>query len=742
MFMKKTIKNALMVASCLACFHLDKTYTSDQKNPLMEAVAADKSTQVNSTKKLKTQAYRAVQSVIPMGGHDSIVLNFNNASLKNVVNQIADIFGITFLPDDMMQGPGLDTRSLDDTKINFKTNKPMTRREVWSWFQSRLKYANWATTPTSDEKTFIITNLVKAKNQPLPTYINCSIDFLPNSDVLIRYVYELTNSSAEQMQALLNRLISQQGKIDIYSELKTLIITDSAYNIKALMQIVIELDRVAIGQVISILKLQQADAKEVADIINSLQTADNPNAAKSGGNGKKVATVYAVPEDVKVIPEPRTNALILLGAKNSVARIEKFVKESIDTKLAVKYEPVHVYALNYAPAGDVAQILNNVLAFGNDTEVGKAGGVRGGEKYFSNVSVTPEPQGNRLIIRSSQQDYEHLKKVIDQLDRKQDQVAVEVLIVSLAVSDVRTLGVQWRNKYQSNLNVQYAGLTSVITNTDNTSPTYGSIVSNLISIAQGLGTGNTVVTLGKTSVWAVFDALQSLNETKIISNPFLIATNKYNAAIAVGSTRRVIASQTGGSTPGNQYSDMDAALVVNITPQINQIGIINLSIGVQLSDFSSSPSSSDITAGNQNVRKLNSNANLADGEVLALGGLIRRNRNNQKNKVPLLGDIPLIGRLFSYQSSSDTDEMLMIFLSPKIIKYDSTIASEYTEAKSGYIKNVLNDIQSGTKIAKDPIQKWFFDPVEKGKSLVADFLPDKEPVMTEPENSHIFKQAI
>lgn len=676
--------------------------------------------------------------VIPMDPRPDIEFNFNNASLRNITHEIEEAFNIKFLCDDALQGPGLDTRTLDETKVNFKTYKSLTKRQAWDLFNNFLKIANWAVVPTADKTIFRITALNKASRSPLPTYINCELEYLPDNETMIRYVYQLANSSADQMKQFLDKLKGQNTVIDTYQELKAIIITDTAYNVKTLMNLVQQLDRATVTQVVSVLKLQEADASEVANIITALQGKDNP-AAKTNPNNKKVPSIYAVPGEVKVIVEPHSNSLILLGSSNDVARIENLIKEHIDRKLEQLYQPVHVYDLNYAPATEVANILKQVLAFGSDTAVGKAGGVRGGEKYLANINITPEPQGNRLIIRSSKQDFEHIKTVIEQLDRKQEQVAIEVLILLVTSEDIRQLGSQWRNKYAGQVNIQMSGLTQGTTSAAGvvTDPTSG-LVANLISLVSGLQAGSTVVTFGQTSVWAVFAALQSLQETRVVANPFIVATNKYSSAVAVGATRRVITSQTTTTSgTGNQYDNMDAALIVQVTPQINQLGIINLDVKVQLSDFVTSPSDTSLTAGNTTDRRISTNANLADGEVLAIGGLVSRNHADIKSKIPLLGDIPIIGPLLFANRNKDTqEEMLMIFLSPKLIKNDETDARQYTAGKQQFVQQLLTSAETAVENPRDPIQRWFFKASERSdEAIIPSFLPAKPATRTLPRNT-------
>ncbi|MCL4379873.1 hypothetical protein M1466_00055 [Candidatus Dependentiae bacterium] len=666
-----------------------------------------------------------------------IEFNFNNASLKNITSQIETMFNIVFLPDDALKGGSTDSQTLADSKISFNTYRPMSKRRAWDLYQTLLGLAGFAVVATNDPKIFRITAIQKANRSPLPMFFNAPLELVPDNDSRIRYVITLTNSTPDQMKNLLDKLKSATALIEAFQELKAIILTDTAYNVKSIVKIITELDRTNVPQVLSVLKLRQADADEVADLIKQLQGKDDP--AKRSGFAKKSSALYFIPQEVQVISEPRSNSLVIIGPKNAVARIEQVIQEQIDTALKEVYQPVHTYSLNYAPAQQVADIMNSVLKYGQDTSAGKAGGVRGGEKYFANVFIQAEPQGNRLIIRSSKTDFEHLKKIIAQLDQRQPQVAIEVLIISLRLDEIRQLGIQWDSKNDRKINVQMSGFLGNSGPVINTST--GSIIANLLSLAQGAPIGSTVVSFGQQSVWAIFAAVQTLTESRVVSNPFLVATNKYQASVAIGETRRVQIGQIQGSnnTPIPQYGNIDANLVVTATPQINSMGIITLDINVAIEQFTRSfaEAQTNPSAGNTDKRSVTTTANLADSEVLALGGLVRTTQNNNGTRFPLLYKIPIIGRLFSNQKKETVTDNLIIFICPKIIRPDTINAAEYTSAKQEFAKEVVGGLQALSTNERDPIYNWFFKPITKeSDALVDDFFADKRPVQHSQSSMH------
>ena len=160
---------------------------------------------------------------------------------------------------------------------------------------------------------------------------------------------------------------------------------------------------------------------------------------------KKPSSTY-FPENTRIIAEPRTNALVLLGPQDAIKRIEEFIINYVDIELGKPYSPLRVYQLKFADAVTVADIMNNVTKFGKDTQAGKSGGVRGKDKYLKNMQFTAEQSTNRLIIQGDEEDYLQVKPIIEQLDEAQPQVAIEVLIVAVSLNKNKELGAQIRSK--------------------------------------------------------------------------------------------------------------------------------------------------------------------------------------------------------------------------------------------------------------------------------------------------------
>jgi general secretion pathway protein D len=645
----------------------------------------------------------------------NIDLNFENAGLENFAKQIEDIFEIILIPDDVINPLPQGKKAIKNNKITFKTNESLSKKETWNLFVTFLDLAGFAIIPQVDPKEFRITTIESARKAALPTFIGVDPTTLPDTDELIRYVYFLENASTDTVMGIVNplRSASSQGLIEL-KEHKGFILTDKSYNIKMLMAIVTELDKVSIPESMSILKLRNADAKAVQDLYKELLPKEEP---QSRFFTKKQPTSAFFPENTRIIADPRTNTLILLGPSNSIKKIEQFIMKYIDVELDQAYSPLYTYQLKYADAATIADIMTKVTSFGQETEAGKFGGVRGEDQYMQPMAFIPEPETNKLIIKGHYEDYLKAQKVIAQLDARQPQAAIEVLIATIDLTDTKSLGAQLRSKEPgpngllgNNIKFQTSGLYGTSGIVANPDPTTGTnrLLGNLVNLVTGAVPGTSLLTLGQDAfgVWGIFQALQTVVDAEVVSNPFILATNNAKSTVAIGEERRIVTSQVvAGGTNQNAFDADDAKLEVTITPHINSDGMIGLTIKITDNEFTDLTNQNDAT---QNTREIYTNAIVANKEVLALGGLIRNNTQNIESKVPILGDIPILGWFFKNKKKTVTKNSLLVLISARIIE------SLQGEEMKAYNRDYLADYQATVDAMdyvtsqQDPIDRLFF----------------------------------
>jgi len=698
----------------------------EKEAPKLKTVATEEPKETGkqvATKEVSKQAKKE---------EEKVVFNFENVDLKNVATYIEKIFNVTFITDETLDPIPGEGKGLSGNKITFKTQKPLSKKQAWNLFTVFLNMAGLSVIPQADPDIYRIKKLDQALKAPVPTYIGVDSETLPDNDSIIRYVYFVKECPLDTIQGVLNSLKSVSSSLIILKDHNAFILTDNAYNIKVLMKIVKELDKVYMPQTMSVLKLHKVDAAHVKKIYDNLTKKDRDGTVAARLFGpRKAPTALYFPENAKIIVEPRTNSLVLLGPADAIRRIEDFIAKYIDVDVTAPYSPLHIYDLRYANAADIANIMNNLVKFGQGQGqegggAGLRGALRGGDKYFKNMSFTPELAGNKIIIRGDYDDYIKAREIIEKLDEAPAQVAIEVLIISLDISDQKELGSQLRNKFRppgSRVNFQTSGLRlggdpkSVVTNpycstgsegvTCETGSGKGAtrLLGDLVRLAVGASAGNTVISLGsdKYGVWGIFGALQSISNAQIISNPFLIATNNTPALVQLGSTRRVV-SQTifasGTSSEGESaFSDYKADLTVNVTPKINSDGMIQMDLDIKIDNFANTEATAKLT------REIRTSIVASDKEVLALGGLVRETLADNLSGVPVLSKIPLVGWIFKNKKQEIRKQDLLILISAHVV--ESSNANEFTKRHYKEYRYTVKQADNA-KNKRDPIDKAFF----------------------------------
>lgn len=671
-------------------------------------------------------AVKALNTLAPK--QEMVEFNFENADLQNLVTQIEDIFKVSFISDEAIQPAKQGAKSIKGNKISFKTNKPLTQKEAWDLFITFLQIAGFAVVPQPQPNFYRIQSLESSLKAPIPTYIGINSDLLPATDEIIRYVYFIENSAPDSIKTIIDSLRSTSSSLIVLQDHRAFILTDKSYNIRALMTIVKELDRVTMPQAMSILKLRKVDAQQVKVLYDSLMQGEDKNQPRFLTGPRKPPTALYFPENIRLIAEPRTNALILLGSQEGIKKIEDFITKYVDVEIDQAPSPLHIFQLKFADAVTVAEIMSNVTQFGQNTAAGQTGGVRGGDKYLQPMSFTAERETNRIIVRGNYDDFLKAKTIMEQLDEPQPQVALEVLILSVTVDNIKELGTQLRSKATQgtdnflgkNVKFQTSGLfaghapSGIVENT--TAPLgVDRLLGNLLNLVTAAGPGNTILTLGQDifGVWGLVQALQSITNLQVISNPFVWATNKTEALVSIGETRRVVTGQIfSGNTTADSMGSDQAMLTVKITPQINSDGMIVLDLVVDITEFTNPINFTDPT---KTTKKIVTKTVVADKEVLALGGLIRNRTDDNQFQTPLLGRIPLLGWFFKNKHKENLKDNLLILISTRIIQPAETArVNEFTQERIIDYYGTLDEMHPVVE-QRDPIHKLFFRDSDQQK---------------------------
>lgn len=664
------------------------------------------------------------------GPDEKIELLFENAELTAFVTYIEQKFGITFITDSAINPMPQGGKSLTGTKISFRTHVPLTKRQVWDVFVMFLDIAGGvAPVPGPMEGVY---RLIASKNPqlltdathgPLPILSGVHESLIPDNDMLIRYVYFVVRANPDTVIKAVDVLRSVASPPIIrVPEVNALIITDRAINIKTMLKVIEELDQVDGHEGLAVIKLQRADAAQAAQLYADFSRQETQQSMASRLLGaRKASTTEYFERGARVIPEPRTNSLIILGTREAIETIIEFVKNVVERIDERPESPHYIYKLKFQSAEPLSALLQEAVKFSAEgSSASHFGGVRDGNKYLKPISIVPEASTNSLIISADYDDYMHLYDLIKSLDIEQPQVAIRMFVLNISLTENKGFGAQLRNKIPgvngllgNNVNFQTSGLTEVGSGSGIVEdPNNGGMVrllGNLVSIASQAAIGSTIVQLGSDAfgVWGLLNMLESYAKVNVVESPFFVTTNKYPAHLVVGETRRVVDANIFTTTTQSAFKDLSATLDVEITPQISSEGYVTLKILFGLSQFTDP--NVDSSNGNRTERKLETSVLLNSNQVLALGGLMREDVNETESRVPVLGSIPLVGWLFKNRTRVLTNTSILILIQAEVLYpiANNPAAARITQDQFTDSRSLIGELAeySGTR---DPINRLFF----------------------------------
>jgi general secretion pathway protein D len=680
--------------------------------PLKKSSPSSSAKNVSAPSKTGTQEEKD-QKAAPDKDRKDIFLNFENSSLANVVNYMAELRGVNLLPD----------KALADIKVSLTIREALTVDGAWNIFMTLLEVSGFSIVEVGGLHKVLPKD--KKLTEALPSYINVPYSTLPESDLTIRYVMFLQNLQVDSVKDLLTSLLSDKHTLYPYAQANCFIITDRCYNIKSAMKIIQELDTMGQPETVVVLRLKRTNATDVKGLIEGLMNKkQDTNPLARFFNKPADSTNEYFPAGTKIVAEERTNSLILMGSPDPIKKIEDFIRTNIDIPLKAAESPLHIYELAYADATQIAEILTAVTAppdQGPGQQAAKYGAIRGGVKYFKSMKFQVDKEGNRLIVScTDKQDWELLKTIIKDLDKPQPQVALETLFVSITANELNQMGGSIRNKKHGTLgpdvDFQAASLAgpSMSTPTDTAKDPVtllGNMLTQLVS-----SQGSMLLSFGrKSNIWAVFETIKQNSCGTILSQPFLTIANKVTGKITVGDEQNVL-MEDGGNSGNKGYGLVSADTSLEVEPQINLDGIIRMKINVNISEFTNA------TLGEKSNKKIATNVTMADGQVLVLGGFVQTKVGESVSQTPLLSNIPLLGWFFKNQKRTVDRTYIFIFMAPTIVKPRTAPGVElYSKMK---LHEATNYIEDGIKTSKthDPIFNWFFDPkAENYSHKVVDF---------------------
>jgi general secretion pathway protein D len=604
---------------------------------------------------------------------EPVMLNFVNADIEAVASAIGQMSGRNFLIDPRVKG-----------NVNIVSSRPVPPSAAYDIFLSALRLQGY----TAVEGEGVVKILPEADAKLHLRSV--SPRSAAEGDRLQTRVYALKYESAAQMLPVLRPIISPNNTIAVYGANNSLVITDYADNLRRIDRIIDAIDRPGTGGEPVFLPLRNASATEMAATVNRLYAADA--AAQADARGR-----------VSVAPDARTNSLIVRADNPArLARIQEMV-QSLDKPTAAGGN-LHVVYLKNAEAVRVAQVLRAVLSGEAPAPIASAaplstappgmnqpplaGGPGPGPSPTGGLGpvgagggvVQADPASNALIISAPDAVFASLKAVIDKLDVRRNQVHVEALIVEMTADKAAEFGIQWLAAHDLTTNAtQGFGGTNFGARGTGTNIIDGAV--NPGSLGQGLNLGVvrgqvTIPGIGTiTNLAFLARALESDVGANILSTPNLLTLDNEEAKITIGQNVPFITgqyAQTGAATTATPFQTIerkDVGLTLRIKPQISEGGSVRLQIYQEVSSIQDQTNPAGIIT---NKRSLESSVLVDDGQIIVIGGLVQDSTANSMQKVPLLGDIPLLGALFRYETRKQTKTNLMVFLRPLVMREKST----------------------------------------------------------------------
>jgi general secretion pathway protein D len=570
--------------------------------------------------------------------NELISVNFDQMDIRTVLKTIGDITGINFVIDDGVQGT---VTVMSPTKIRVA--------DLYEFLQSILEVKGYAAVPAGN--LVKIVSRAEATKRNLTVRIGSNPSDIPENDTIVTQMLPLTHADAAEVSQIIKPLLSAGAQMSTYPRTNTIVITDTSSNIFHAARVIQQLDRMGAEEKVSVIYLSHASADVVSEQITQImEKGKSPQA----GGGKAASD-----SQLKISTDSRTNSLLVVANIKDTERIKSLAKQ-LDVERPRGSNNVHVKYLKNAQAKEAALSLTAALA-----NLKISGAI--GNASTQQVYVSADESTNALIITASAQDYEVINEIIEKLDVVRQSVLVEMLIVEISQDSLNEIGVDWATFDQAvQGGVRYFGAT-------NLGVREGYAAGDLEGLVVGAWKKNgSNVTIG-----AIMNALEKTSGVNILSTPHLLTLNHHKAQFIVGENMPFVTqsriTDTEPQTPTviKTFEYKDVGITLDITPHISQGGLVRLEIDSQftklIESVSAAAAAASLDTPTTAKRQVQTVVSMNDGSTVVIGGLIRDDKVTLHTKIPIVGDIPLIGSLFSFKKDQIQKTNLLMFITPHIV---------------------------------------------------------------------------
>lgn len=603
---------------------------------------------------------------------------------------LAEEFSANFKDTDLKTFIETSGRNLNKTiimgadvkgKVSIRTVTPLNERQYYQLFLNVLESQGYAVV-TLDNGVLKVVKSNVAKTEPLPVLGEQGNDY--QGDELITRVVPVRNVSVRELAPILRQMIDNAGSGNVvnYDPSNVIMLTGRAAVVERLTEVIQRVDRAG-NKSEEVIPLEHASSSEIARVLENLtknSKDSQPTSMKS-----------------QVVADERTNSLVISGDPAIRDKMKRLIRQ-LDSEME-RSGNSQVFYLKYSKAEDLVEVLNQVSG---SLKAAQGEGQAGARSRQDVVSIAASKTSNALIVTAPQDIMRSLESVITQLDVRRAQVHVEALIVEVAEGNNINFGVQWASKdaglmqFSNGTQIPIGSLVGALSKAQ---PQKGSTIisengattinpdkeGDLSALTQLLaGYSGTAVGVVKGDWMALVQAVKADSSSNVLSTPSITTLDNQEAFFMVGQDVPVLTGSTTGSDNKNPYNTVErkkVGIMLKVTPQINEGNAVQLVIEQEVSKVEGQ-TNLDVVFGE---RKLKTTVLADDGELIVLGGLIDDQAGESVAKVPLLGDIPLLGHLFKSTANKKEKRNLMVFIRPTILR-NGLAADGISQRKYNYIR--------------------------------------------------------
>lgn len=616
--------------------------------------------------------------------------DFPDTDILELTKHMQKLTGINLILDKDVKG-----------KVSISAPTPITVGDAWKAYLSALSMAGFTLVKTGS--FYRILPIRDIRFTPTKIY---SGEYTPETENFITKIIPLKYASAKEIESRYRQFNTRYGRIIALEQTNTILIQDTGTNIKRLELLVKSVDAPGFEESLQIIKVKHTSAPEIAKLLDSILQSNQPNArSTSAARFRSTSGPGVGPSISRIIAEPRTNSIIAMANKTGKKQLEELIAKLDVTNVSKGSNRIQVYKLKYGDAEGLAKTLTSLIsnaqaqqqsAQNNATNpntlpsrFARGGGNEIASIFSEDVKITSDKPTNAIVVTASPTDWLTVKDVISKLDIPRDQVFVEGLILETSVDKNTQIGINYAMP-TGGTDLSKSGFI------DGKSPGFMDLMTNSAFNASGLfaglgfgkkikfsvpgagGAGAKEYTVS--SVNALIRAFASATNANVVATPQVLVMDNSEGTFKAG-IKSPYKGSINNTASGSQQSIefQEAKLELIIKPQINkETGFIKLNLQQRIEEFSGT--AKNLGEGRETTnREMKTEIVVKDKDTIAMGGLIRDREDSTESKIPLLGDIPVLGWLFKSTEKAKTKSNIIFFLTPRIISPYDTMAAQNTK---------------------------------------------------------------